>query len=239
MGSNTCATGTGKTAIYNSHTGQWRAGPVFPEVDGVTDVNIADGPASWEPNDKVLMMASPGFGNPPSFFFEWDGRNLNQVPGPPNAPNDGSFFGNMLVLPTGQILLTDFSFDIELYNPTIRGEDLEFERTIAPIVAYSPEEIRPGESYQIYGFRFSGVTQGAAYGDDVQAATNFPLVRITNLKTHHVFYSRTHDHSSMAVASNALVSTHFDVPTTQEPGPSKLEVVANGIASDPVIVVVR
>ena len=39
--------------------GQWQPGPVFPEVDGVTDINIADGPASWEPNDKVLMMASP------------------------------------------------------------------------------------------------------------------------------------------------------------------------------------
>jgi len=73
----------------------------------------------------------------------------------------------------------------------------------------------------------------------VQAATNFPLVRITNLKTSHVFYSRTHDHSSMAVASNAVVSTHFDVPSVQEPGLSILQVVANGIASDPYVVVIR
>jgi hypothetical protein len=29
------------------------------------------------------------------------------------------------------------------------------------------------------------------------------------------------------------------VPAAQESGPSKLEVVANGVASDPVIVVVR
>jgi hypothetical protein len=83
------------------------------------------------------------------------------------------------------------------------------------------------------------MTQGAAYGDDVQAATNFPLVRITNLETSHVFYSRTHDHSSMAVASNELVSTHFDVPATQERGLSLLEVVANGIASDPMFVLVQ
>jgi hypothetical protein len=83
------------------------------------------------------------------------------------------------------------------------------------------------------------MTQGAAYGDDVQAATNFPLVRITNLETSHVFYSRTHDHSSMAVASNDLVSTHFDVPATQERGLSLLEVVANGIASDPMFVLVQ
>jgi hypothetical protein len=35
------------------------------------------------------------------------------------------------------------------------------------------------------------------------------------------------------------VSTHFDVPAGQETGLSKLEVVANGIASEPLIVVVE
>ena len=235
-GSNTCPDGTGNTAIYNSHSGKWRAGPVFPEVDGVTDINIADGPASWEPNDKVLMMASPGFGNPPSFFFEWDGKHLNQVPGPPNAPTDGSFYGNMLVLPTGQILLTDFSGDIEIYNPHITAEDRHFQGGIAPQVFYAPQQLARGGSYPVLGVGFNGVTQGAAYGDDAQAATNFPLVRITNVKTSHVFYSRTHHHSSMAVASDEMVWTHFDVPASQETGPSLLQVVANGIASRPVLV---
>jgi hypothetical protein len=235
-GADTCPTGAGNTAIYNSNSGQWRAGPVFPEVDGVADINIADGPASWEPNDKVLMMASPGFGNKPSFFFEWDGRHLNQVPGPPNAPLDGSYYGNMLVLPTGQILLTDFSTDIEFYNPRITDDDREFQQTIEPQIVFAPHEVTRGGSYEIHGYLFNGVTQGAAYGDDAQASTNFPLVRITNLKSSHVFYSRTHDHSSMAVASDDLVRTHFDVPSDQETGPSRLEVVANGIASRPVFV---
>jgi hypothetical protein len=35
----------------------------------------------------------------------------------------------------------------------------------------------------------------------------------------------------MAVASSDLVSTHFDVPATEEHGPSQLVVVANGIPS--------
>ena len=73
----------------------------------------------------------------------------------------------------------------------------------------------------------------------MQAATNFPVVRITNLRSGHVFYSRTHDHSSMAVASPELVWTTFDVPSAQERGASKLEVVANGVASDPVLIQVR
>jgi hypothetical protein len=83
------------------------------------------------------------------------------------------------------------------------------------------------------------MSQGAAYGDDAQSATNYPIVRITNNATGHVFYSRTHDHSSMAVAFNGLVSTHFDVPAAQESGPSKLVVVANGIPSQPVAVNVQ
>jgi len=182
------------------------------------------------------MMASPEYGNPPSFFFEWDGAKLKQVPGPPNAPNDGSFYGNMLLLPTGQILLTDFSGDIELYNSRITERDLDFQRTITPVVLHAPEVLARGGAYQIEGIGFNGVTLGAAYGDDAQAATNFPLVRIMNLNTSHVFYSRTHDHSSMAVASDAIVSTHFDVPAVQESGPSLLEVIANGIASHPVFV---
>jgi hypothetical protein len=237
-GANTCPTSSGNTAIYNSRTGKWQAGPMFPEIDGVTDIDMADGPAAWEPNDKVLMMASPGFGVMNSFFFEWDGTQLSQVPGPPNAPIDSSFFGNMLVLPTGQIMLTDFSGDIELYNPTITPKAREFQRSIAPEIFFTLPIVARGGSYEIFGTRFNGVTQGAAYGDDVQAATNFPLVRITNLKTSHVFYSRTHDHSSMAVASNSLVSTHFDVPVAQEIGPSLLQVVTNGIASPPVPVFV-
>jgi hypothetical protein len=92
---------------------------------------------------------------------------------------------------------------------------------------------------KVSGIRFNGATQGAAFGDDVQAATNYPLARVTNLRTAHVSYCRTHDHSSMAVASDKEVSTHFDVPSTLEPGLSFMEVVANGIASVPRLVFVR
>src|SRR5262249_13699516 len=99
--------------------------------------------------------------------------------------------------------------------------------------------VKSGGSYLISGHLFNGMSQGAAYGDDVQAATNYPIVRIRNNATGHVFYSRTHDHSSMAVAFGGLVSTTFDVPASQEPGASELVVVANGIPSAPVAVMVE
>jgi hypothetical protein len=84
------------------------------------------------------------------------------------------------------------------------------------------------------------MTQGAAYGDDAQMSSNYPLVRVTNNATRHVAYARTHDHSSMGVQTGSqVVSTSFDVPETMETGPSSLVVVANGIPSQPVSVSVE
>lgn len=227
-GANAC--GPGNTAIYDSYRGTWRAGPHFPGDD-----DVADGPAALEPNGKVLVMTSPGIYDysQGSTFYEWDGRNLSAAPGTPNSPSDSSYFGNMLVLPTGQILFTDFSNDIEVYTPA--GGPLPNWR---PVVVYNPQVLAPGKTYALAGIRLAGMSQGAAYGDDAQANTNFPLVRITNLRTGHVFYSRTHNFSSVAVASDDISWTKFDIPAAQESGLSQLQVVASGIASSPVIVLV-
>jgi hypothetical protein len=94
-----------------------------------------------------------------------------------------------------------------------------------------------GANYQLIGTQFNGLSQAVAYGDDYQASTNCPLVRITNSGTGHVFYARTHGHSTMAVATGSTsVSTEFDVPAGIETGASTLVVVANGIASQSVSV---
>ena len=78
-----------------------------------------------------------------------------------------------------------------------------------------------GRLYVVEGYLFNGLTQGAFYGDDVQAATNYPLVRITNKATGHVFYSRTHDHSSMGLGFFVgPVWTHFDVPSSRRVVPA-------------------
>jgi hypothetical protein len=70
--------------------------------------------------------------------------------------------------------------------------------------------------------------------------SSYPLVRITNNATKHVFYARTHGHSTMGVATGKKkVSTHFDVPSGMETGASRLVVVANGIASKAVAVTVQ
>ena len=62
-----------------------------------------------------------------------------------------------------------------------------------------PTSLRPGTTYPIGGHQFNGLSEGGTYGDDAMMSTNYPLVRIRNNATGHVFYARTHDHSRMGV----------------------------------------
>ena len=222
-GANTC--GSGHTAIYNSHTGTWAAGPDFPAAYG-----SADGPAALEPNGNVLIFSSPSRFYPPAGqFFEWNGSSLSLTNTPASALEDASYVGHLLVLPSGQILFTDFSTNAEVFTPLGAPNP-----AWAPTISSAPTTVGAGKTYTVYGTQFNGFSQGAAYGDDFQAATNFPLVRIVNQGTGHVFYCRTHNHSTMAVATGSRkVSTQFDVPANVEKGVSQLFVVANGIPSSP------
>jgi hypothetical protein len=232
----------GFTSIYDSYSGTWSVGPQLPEgIDG-SRMTAQDAPGALLPNGNVLIAVTGGpkpprspYSGPPTYFFEFDGTNLNPEPAIPNAAIEASFPINLLVLPTGEILEADGSKDMELYTPNDTTHNASWE----PVINSAPSTVSPGQSYTITGIRFNGMSQASMYGDEGQNATNYPLVRITNLATNHVFYCRTHDHSSMAVASSNIVSTHFDVPPTQEIGPSNLEVVANGIASAPVPVLVE
>ena len=225
--------GTGHTAIFNTATHTWAVGPDFPNIGGQLD--IADGPASLVPSGNVFCVASPGIFQPPLHFFEFDGTNLIQEPGTPNSSHKTSYEGRMLLLPTGQVLFTDGTTDVEVYTPVGSANS-----AWAPTIISAPATISVGGSYTISGTQFNGMSQAVAYGDDAQAATNYPLVRIINHATGHVFYTRTHGHSVMGVATGSRrVGTHFDVPAGVESGASDLEVVADGIASNPVAVTVQ
>ena len=172
------------------------------------------------------MMTSPGIYNNGSVFFEWDGSKLNQVPGVPNSAQDSSWYGHMLVLPTGQILFTDYSNDVEIY--TSPGGPYP---GLAPSALLTQAVLARGRSLVLFGYKFNGASQACSYGDDLQCASNYPIVRITNKATGHVFYCRTHDHSTMAVGYPGPTYTHLDIPLDMETGASNLEVVVNGIAS--------
>ncbi len=222
---------TGHNAIYTpganpTDPGSWVAAPDFPNVGGQLD--IADGPAVMMPNGKILAYASPGVFNSPSHFYEWDGTSLLEVANLPNSSGNPSFVGNFLVLPNGQIMFTDFSTDVEIYTPSGNIPNDGWR----PTISSSPDGVLTGKTYSISGTQFNGLSNGSAYGDDSTNNTNYPLVRIRNNATGHVKYCRTHNHSTMGVATGATpVSTFFDVPVGTEIGPSVIEVVCNGIPS--------
>ena len=230
-GANGGPNGAGHTSVYDTRTGSWTPGPDFPG-----GLDIADGPASLLPNGNVLVETSPGIFKKHAEFFEWDGSSLIPVPGPPPADNEPSYIGNMLILPTGEILWTDLSGNAWVYVSS--GSP---NAAWAPVIdaGLAVTNVGRGKTYRLFGRNFNGLSQGAAYGDDAQAATNYPIVRITNRGTGHVFYARTHDHSSMAVAYSGSVSTQYDVPSNVETGASDLVVVANGIPSSPLAVTIR
>ena len=140
----------------------------------------------------------------------------------------------MITLPNGQALVNGTDSEVRVYTPDATPPP---DPSWAPTVADAPAQLAPGTTYAISGTQFNGLSQAQAFGDELQGPTNYPLVRITNTASGHVVYARTHDHSSMGVATGTLpVSTNFDVPADIEPGDSGLSVVANGIASTPACV---
>ncbi len=202
--------GAGHTAIFDTKTGTWTVGPDFPNGD-----NAGDSFAALLPNGDVLVE---GF----LASYLWDGTSLTQT-----LPTPGS----LIVLPTGQVLVGGS----EVYNPA--GT---YQAGWAPTITSVPTSLSRGSTYKISGTQFNGLSQAAAFGDEYETATNYPLVRIKNTASGHVFYAKTHNHSTMGVATGAkIVSTNFDVPATMETGASTLEVVANGIPSAPVSITVN
>lgn len=227
------AGGNSNTAIYNSNFGGWSVGPQIPN-----GWNAADVPAALLPGGNVLLEVAETFlgqGNGID-FYEFNGNSLNPVASPPNAAMGTGFQGRMLVLPTGEVLFTNQTTQVQLYTSNLPYQ-AQWQPTISAI---SSSSLGIGlTNYTVFGTQFNGLSQGAMYGDDAQSATNYPLIRVTNNATGHVFYLRTHDHSTMAVATgSATVSTMFDVPANVELGDSMLQVVVNGIPSDPRLVTV-
>jgi len=225
--------GTPRTGIWTFATNSWSAGPNFPNGN-----DSADGPAAVLPDGNILIPASPGVFQGHITMFTFDGTAFTQAPPTQSSPNKQSWETRLLVLPTGEVmyLVADNSTkDVEF--ATSNGRPVNAWR---PQIKQVPATLTRGTTVQISGRQFNGLTVGSDYGDDATNTTNYPLVRITNTATHHVFYGKTHDHSTMAIATGRTrVSTMFDVPANAETGASSIEVVTNGIASRPVAVTVQ
>jgi len=200
------------TAIYTPGSG-WAAGPNFPNGDAA-----GDSFATLLTNGDAMVEGNSGE------LYIFNGTTFTDT-----SLRVG---GIMTVLPNGQILIGGS----EVYNSS--GT---YESAWQPTISKCPSTVKRGNTYQISGTQFNGLSQaGGGMGDEYQSSTNYPLIQITNNSTKHVFYAREHDPSTMGVATGTeSVSTSFDVPSKMETGASSLVVIANGIPSSAVSVTVK
>ena len=90
-------------------------------------------------------------------------------------------------------------------------------------------------TFTLVGTGINGLSEGAAFGDDAQMASNYPLVRLTRTQDRAVSYARTFNWSSTGVATGKKTeTTDFSLPRLLSPGVYRLAVKANGISSVPI-----
>jgi len=245
--------GNGHTAIYtpsgSTHAGTWVAGPDIP--GGLVS---ADGPAAMMPNGKILCAVAGGpsiqggtasFPSPTS-FFEYDYADgpvgsFSQVDGPTGKTDDiASYQCNMLMLPDGSVLYCHFeqgnafysSFGSQLYAYVpLDGTQVTLgnQPTITRITP------NPDGSFHLAGTGLSGISEGAAFGDDAQMNSNYPLLEFIDNDNGQIDYARTYNWSSTGVQTgSAAQTTEFTLPAGLVPKTYLVKVIASGVTSAPV-----
>ena len=224
---------SGNTAIYTpgaaGTAGTWSNGPTLVDTSNNTMFPM-DAPAVLLTNGQVLLTASPSpacsYPGPTTFYLYDSSTNKATItPGPTNN-GQACFEGRFLLLPSGEVLYSNQSGTVSILAP-VGGA----QATWAPTITNCPNALILGHTYQIFGTQFNGLSQACSYGDDAQMATNYPIVRLQDTSG-NIYYLRTANHSTMAVATGtAQVSTFVSVPTDIPPGQYNLSVIANGIPS--------
>ena len=230
--------GNNNTAIYTpsgtTNLGTWVAGPNMPNGQACPDA-----PAAMLVNGKVLFACNP-LGVPGTTFptnvsfYEYDPvansySRQNSPTGGLTENNIAAYQTSMLCLPDGNVLYSDESSQVYVYQPG--GAPLAAGTPVINSVTWAG-----GGTLHLTGKLFNGISQGASYGDDEQMDSNYPLVRFGD-GAGHTYYGRTFNWSDTGVMSgNKTVTTEVMPPWDRllTPGPYSFTVVANGISSLPV-----
>ena len=239
----------GNTAYYDPTTNQWSAGPNEPLQGGTTQLSATDDPGAMLPNGDILIALSPLGGQPvnaqggaggynfptPSYIYEFNPVTKAYTDVSPGGALGGTTIGdnafklNMIVLPTGQVLLSDENAVFQVFTE---------DATTGPQDAWRPVisgvNSDGGGVFTLYGTQINGISEGANYGDDNESATNFPIIQLTD-SGGNVSYAQTYSWSTTGVATGATPeSALFTLPAgTHLSDFTSLTVIANGIASDP------
>jgi hypothetical protein len=228
---------TGHTALYNTATNTWAAGPdIIGTLDGSPALFGADdAPGAVLPNGHVLFPADAGptlgtFSGPTQLFeFDPATNTLSRVASPTTDLDDPGFPAYVLrlfVAPTGQVFMTT-SNDSKVYVYSEPGGPPNRLRPRVEGVTYNG-----GGVFTLAGQQLNGPNAASNYGDDAESDQNYPLVRLKDAAG-HVFYARTTNWSSTGVATGTLRETvNFTLPASlTTPGDYHVTVVGAGISS--------
>jgi hypothetical protein len=226
----------GNTALYTPSTNTWAAGPqIIGTLNGKPALFGADdAPAAVLPSNGHVLFAADagptsGVFSGPTELFEYDpaSKKITQVASPDqnlNSPLDSSYLSRMLVLPNGQVLFSDgVSTQLWVYTPD--G---------APPEPWQPniQSVTPNGNgiYTLTGTQLNGLSAGAAYGDDAEMDSNYPIVSLSDGR--QVFYARSFNWSNTGVATGGAVETvNFVLPPGVPAGTYDLTVSGAGISS--------
>lgn len=225
---------SGHTAYYTptgtTAPGTWAAGPDIPANRGTPDA-----PAAMMVNGKILLTVSPvptaaNHFPSPTYYYEFNyltnSFTLINTPNGSLSSNNGCYISNMLDLPNGQVL----------YNDQGRTTYYVYTPAGAPVASGKPviNTITPMSctTYRITGNLFNGISEGAAYGDDWQMSTNYPIIRMTSGT--NVYYAKSYNWNSTGLQRGSAADTaYFNAPVGLPLGSYSTVVTANGISSDP------
>jgi hypothetical protein len=225
----------GNTAVYTSSAtgGSWSAGPQEPK-QGSSQLVATDDPGAELPNGDILISLSP-LGTTPaggsytfpttSYIYEYDpvANTFSNVT-PSGLSAENAYKLNMLMLPSGQVMLGTEGGSIQIYTPAGSPQG-------AWLPVISGVASNGNGSFTLTGTQLNGISEGAAYGDDNEMASNYPIIQLRD-STGGIYYARTNDWSSTGVATgSAAESVQFTLPAAFPSGAYTLYAIANGISS--------
>ena len=211
------------------------AGATISTVDSSTQITINVNATATATG--VAIKFGGVFSNPTQ-LFDFNPTTNSISPVSPAIPDanlnfEGVYPTRMLTLPTGQVLFSDGNTQLWVY--TADGAASPALKPVVNNVTYNG-----GGNFTLTGKQLNGQSAGAAYGDDDQMDTNYPLVRLTATDgSSKVYYAKTTNWSSVAVGGGLTTpqTVNFTLNSALTvPGNYALTVGGAGIASLPVFV---
>ncbi len=220
----------GLTAFYNPSTNLWSQGPTLPTYNG-QQLGADDDPAAMLPGGDVLLAVSPVETNDnfvaPTRIYDFNPTTNVYTDVTPNDPTlsfNNAFIAEMLVLPSGQVMLTNEAGGVDIYTP-FSGPQNSWRPAITSLVNNG------NATFTLTGTQLNGLSEGSSFGDDWSNASNYPIVQLTSAGG-AIYYARTSNWSSTGVATGSLSETvQFTVPSGVPYGTYSVTAIANGIPS--------